>query len=85
MITTFFINIATALFSGLLGVLPTSSLPDEVIQALQTVATSVNAFSFLIPVGSIFSVVLFVLTFEAIWFAFWGFIWLWKRLPFVGK
>jgi len=76
---------ATFVFNGILSVLPTTSLPDEVIAALQTVASSINAFSFIVPVSSIFAVVTFVLTFEVIWFSFFGFMWIWKRLPFIGK
>jgi len=85
MISSFFISLGTALLSGLVAVLPTASLPAAVLSAIETIGTSLNAFSFIVPVATIFAVFSFVLGFEILWFAFWGFVWIWKRLPIIGK
>jgi len=85
MIASFFISLGATFLGLITGVLPESNLPTEVTTALESVASALNSFSFLIPVTAIFSVVTFVLTFEIMWFAFWGLVWVYKRLPFIGK
>lgn len=86
MISTFFLSLGTSILTLIIGYLPVSTgLPTDLTTTLVSLAGYINSFSFLFPVNTLFTVVVFVLTFETIWWGFFGLLWLWKRLPFIGK
>jgi len=86
MISSFFISIGSSILTLIIGVLPTSSgLSSEITNSLISLSGYINAVSYLFPVGALLSAVSFIVSFEVIWFIFWGSIWVWKRIPFIGK
>lgn len=85
MIVTFFLTIAYAFISGLIGLLPASTgLPAGISTALAYIINSLNSFSYLIPVGALLGSLAVVILYEGGIWAFHGIIWIWKRLPFIG-
>jgi len=86
MITTFIILIGNTIFDLLLNVLPTSTaLPQSLTDAINYISYSLNQVSYLIPVGHLFVALVIVLGFEAVMWGFFAFLWIWKRIPFLGK
>ncbi len=85
MIVTALINFLSFLFNALSGVLPTGGLPDTISRALSTVASSLNAFNFLIPVSSLFIALGIVVGYEGIMWGYHAILWFWKKIPFIGK
>lgn len=86
MIITLLLTIAYQILSALTSVLPASEgLPTAVSDALAYVGTAINSVSYLIPVGSLFGALALVVTYEAAVWAFHGVMWVWKRIPFIGR
>lgn len=86
MISTFFITLGSSILGALVATLPTASeLPTGVSDSLSFVASAINAFAYIFPVSQLFSAVGVVLAFELIWWSFFGFIWIWKRIPILGR
>jgi len=86
MITSFFISIGSYLFSGLGSLLPTSEgLPTGVSDALIYVGEAINSISYLFPVTAIFGAVLIVATYQAAIWIFYGVLWVWSKIPIIGK
>jgi hypothetical protein len=86
MISTFFIAIGAGLLALAGAIFPLSTgLDPNISSALISLAGFVNAFSYIFPVTTLFLAVGVILGFESLWWFFWGLIWVWKRIPFIGK
>lgn len=86
MISSFFISLGAGILGLVIGVLPLSEgLPADIESTLISIASYINVFSYIFPVGSLFSAVTVVLAFELLWWAFWGVMWIWKRIPILGR
>jgi len=86
MISAFFISLGAFLFSVFGSVLPASEgLPASVSSALEFVGTSVNGISYLIPVGALFGALAMVIGYEAVIWIFHGILWVWKKIPIIGR
>ena len=86
MIITFLLQVAYTFINTLLRVLPNSSgLPSGMHDALTYIIGGINSFSYIIPVAALFAALGTVVLYEA---GVWGFhavMWVWKRLPFIGR
>jgi len=85
MILTFLINFASVAINGMANLLPVGGLPTWIGSALVAVASGLNAWSYLFPVNTILTVLTFVVLYETLVWGWHGVLWLWKKLPFIGK
>jgi len=86
MITSFFISVGGLLITALAAILPASSgLPGAVVAAFTAIGAAVNNVSFLIPVGALFAAVAIVAGYEAVIWLWHGALWVWRRIPIIGR
>lgn len=85
MILTLLINMVSFLFAGLETILPIGTLPSQFSDALNTVVYAVNGLSYLLPIGDIVTCLKIVVAYELIVWGYYGVLWLWKRVPFIGR
>jgi len=86
MISSFFITVGASLLAFAVSALPlATSLPTAISDSLADVGSSINAVSYLIPVGSLFGALFIVVGYEAVIWLFHAFMWVWKRIPFIGR
>lgn len=86
MIISFLLTAADGFFSWILGILPDSEgLPEGISDAFELIFAALNAMSFIIPVSSLFTAITIVVSYELVMWAFFAFLWVWKRIPFLGK
>lgn len=86
MIISFLLESAYLLFGWVLDLLPESTgLPEGVESAFDTVFSAMNSISYIFPVDTAFTVVGIVIGYELIIWSFFAFMWVWKRIPFLGK
>jgi hypothetical protein len=64
MITGFFLQTFYIVITFMVGLLPTIALPAAFLSALSLAVGYLNAFSFLLPVGSLLTVIGFAITFH---------------------
>ncbi len=86
MISSFFIAIGAFIFTLLQAITPAStSLPSGITSALTYVGVAVNSVSFIIPVDSLFTALGIVIGYEGIMWLFHGTLWVWKKIPIIGR
>lgn len=86
MILSFILEGAYHIFSWLIAALPDSTgLPEGFSNALIYIFSAVNSFSFLIPVDALFNSMIIVALYEGVIWTFFGILWVWKRIPWLGK
>ncbi len=85
MILTFLILILTSTLTFIFSFLPVSSLPTGVSDSLNYISSALNQVTYLIPVDSLFTAIGIVVIYEASIWAFFGLMWIWKRIPFIGR
>jgi len=66
MITGFFLSALLALLSFIVGLLPVIAFPPQIASAVALFWSYVNLFSMVIPVGTILTVLLLILTYESV-------------------
>lgn len=74
MITGFFLQVLTAIFSFIISLLPTYSLPQGVTDAIATIWGDINAWSFIFPVSTLAQVLVVAMLFHGasfLWMYFW--------------
>lgn len=77
--TSFILNIVTAVF-------PTGDgLPPEVFTAVSTLGGYIGVLSPVLPINTLSTVLILVITLELIIFGFKMFRWLFGFVPFIGK
>lgn len=85
MIADFLLSIPAFLISTLLGVLPQGqSIPTDYINAVYMIWSDINAFSFIVPVSTLLSVLTAALVFHLSIFGFKAFHWIITKIPFIG-
>lgn len=85
MIITFFLQIASAFFSGLAGLSSgVATLPAPIAAAFQTVVYYANFLNWILPIDTLFYVLGVVLLFEAAIWSFEGVVWIYRHIPFIG-
>jgi len=83
MITSFFLTFFADFLSGLLSLLPTGSLPQQISDSLSTVWGLVNAFSYVIAVDTLIQVVVLAVAFDVV-LLLWHIIqWIIRKIPFI--
>ncbi len=85
MIFTALILFVGLLFQGLATILPDTALSTDIVSALNSVGYAINAFSYILPVSAIFNALLIVIGYEGIMWLYHATLWIWKKLPFIGK
>jgi len=86
MITSGIIYLASITLGLILAVFPNSNgLPAEFETAVTTIASYVGILDPLVPITTLASAFAIVLLFEATIFAFRGIVWIYARVPFLGK
>lgn len=86
MIGSFILEGAYQFFSWIISALPDSTgLPEGFSAALTYIFSAINAFSFIIPVDALFNSMIIVALYEGVVWTFFGILWVWKRVPFLGK
>lgn len=86
MISSFFISAGSLFFGLLIAALPESTaLPSGITSAFSTVVEAINGLSYLIPVSSLFTALGIVVAYEAAVWLFFAGMWIWKRIPFIGR
>lgn len=81
MITTFFLQMITSVFSSLVSVLPVSTgLPTGISTAFQFVMYQVSQWTFILPIGTVLTILGYTIAIEL---ALWGWhagVWFYRRL-----
>jgi len=78
--------IAAAYWTGLLlSVLPAGQLPVAATNAILYFWSAINAFSYIFPVSTFLSVMLIAWLIDNTMLGFHLLMWLYKRIPFIGK
>jgi len=86
MIFTGILNLAYAALTGIVSLLPVSTgLPAGISDAFLYIINAINSMSFIIPVGALFTALGIMVAFEFGLWTFFGLLWVWRRLPFVGR
>lgn len=86
MIGAFILEGAYQLFSWIISALPDSTgLPEGFSSAVIYMFSAINSFSYIIPVGALFNAMIIVALYEGVVWTFFGILWVWKRIPFIGK
>jgi len=81
MILTLFLNFGFLLVTGLFALLPSGSLPPEILGGVNYFVGIVNSFSYVIPVGALFSAFALVVSVD-IAILLWHFInWVIRKIP----
>jgi len=81
MIVTFFLSILYFLVNSLLGFLPTGHLPSSFTSAFAYFVGLVNAYSYVIPIGTLLSAGLVVLTFDGALMLWYLINWIIRKIP----
>jgi len=77
MITGFLLSIMYGFLSFMVGLLPTTSLPTGITDAITLIWGYINAWSYIFPVGTLLSAL-------GIAFAFHGALLLWRFIHLIG-
>lgn len=77
MITGFFLSMGLALLSFFVGLLPVVVFPAAITSAVQTIWYYINSVSFLLPVGTLLTVLVLAMSFH-------GAILLWRLAHLIG-
>jgi len=86
MITSGLIYIASLTLSLILAIFPESTgLPTEFTDAITTISGYVGILDPLVPITTLATAVGIVLLYEATIFGFRGLVWIYARIPFLGK
>jgi len=86
MISTFFIAIGGFVFTALATVLPASEgLPSGIQSALELVASSLNAIGYILPISALFTALGIIVSYEAAIWIYHGILWVWKKIPIIGR
>jgi len=86
MIFSAFLYVATFILGLVLAVFPASSgLPTEYSTAIASLTGYVGMFDPIVPIATLAQAVGIVLFFEATIFAFRGTMWIYHKIPFIGK
>jgi len=86
MITDFILSIPAFLLQAVIGVLPTGqTLPTAWVSAVYTIWADINAFSFIVPVQTLLTVLTIALIFHAAVFGFKVFHWIITKIPTIGS
>jgi len=81
MIVTFILNIFYYFIYGLTGLLPVGHLPDEILTAVNYFVGIINAFSYVIPVQTIFQAFALIVAVDLA-ILLWHFInWIIRKIP----
>lgn len=85
MIFEWLLSFPAYLLQSIVGVLPTGgTMPTEWVSGVYTIWGDMNAFSFIVPVNTLLSVLTLALAFHLGIFAFRAFHWIITKIPFVG-
>jgi len=85
MITQFIVDIPAYLILMLIGILPVGqTVPPDWIAAVYQIWAAVNAFSFIVPVDTLLSVLTLALFFHLAIFGFKAFHWIITKIPGIG-
>lgn len=85
MIFDWLLSIPAYLLEGIIGLLPAGgTMPTEWVQGVYTVWGDMNAFSFIVPVNTLISVLALALTFHIAVFTFKAVHWIITKIPFIG-
>jgi len=86
MIISGFIYLATLVIGLILAVFPVSNgLPIEFTNAISTLTGYVGILDPLVPIATLAQAVAIILLYEAVIFTFRGTVWIYQRIPFIGK
>lgn len=86
MITDFVLQIPALLMSVILSLLPSGQmLPTAWVQAVYTIWADINAFSFIVPVQTLLTVLAIAMTFHVAILTFRIFHWLITKIPTIGS
>lgn len=81
MISSFFLTIFNGFIKLLLNILPTGSLPNEITASVAYIFGIANAYSFIIPVGTLLAAAGVILLFDGA-LLLWYFInWIIRKIP----
>jgi len=64
MITGFFLGVLQGVFGFLIGLLPVVAFPTQIASAVAQIGYFFNALAFLLPISTIFSVLILAMTFH---------------------
>jgi len=82
MITAFLLSIPGYILQALLLPLPVGgAVPTEWVNAVNTIWNDINAFSFIVPVGTLLSVLGLALAYHAGIFTVHAFNWILRKIP----
>jgi len=85
MIVTFLLQIAGNFFNGLAGLSQgVATMPDGMVQAFGYAISASNALNYILPMGTLYTVLGIVLTVEAAIWLFEGMVWVYRHIPFIG-
>jgi len=86
MITSAFLYLASVTLGLILAVFPASTgLPAEFSTAISTLSGYVGILDPLVPITTLANALAIVLLYEATIFAFRGLVWVYGKIPFIGK
>jgi len=85
MILTWIYNAAYYWLGVILDRLPVGTLPDDLISSLTYFWSALNAFSYIFPVGTFLAVMLIVWILDHTELGFRIILWLYSKIPFIGK
>jgi len=85
MILNWLLTLPATLLSTIIGLLPNGApMPTEWVNGIYTIWSDMNAFSFIVPVSTLLSVLTLALIFHLSIFGFKAFHWIITKIPFVG-
>jgi len=85
MIITFLLQIASGFFRGLAGLSSgVATMPDGMTAAFGYAVNASNTLNYILPMGTLYTVLGVVLTVEAAIWLFEGAVWIYRHIPFIG-
>jgi len=85
MIIGFLLSIPAYFLQTIIGLLPNGGqMPSEWVSAVYTIWQYIETFSFIVPIGTLLTVLGLALTFHLAIFGFKIFHWIITKIPFVG-
>jgi len=86
MIITALISLASVIIGLVISVFPTSTgLPTEVTAAITTLSGYVGILDPLVPISTLAQALSVILLYELTIFTFRGTLWVYSKIPFLGK
>jgi len=85
MIITLLLQIASSFFQGLAGLSTgLATMPQGMTDAFGFVVNASNTLNYILPMGTLYTVLGVVLAVEAAIWLFEGAVWIYRHIPFIG-